>query len=89
MLAIVLQGFFMHNMKFLHFEKDVGLMSACSVLAIALNLWLNIAWAPGMGIRGIMLATVVSFGSAFLISGILVVARYVNVQQEVKAVARQ
>jgi O-antigen/teichoic acid export membrane protein len=89
MLAIVLQGFFIHNMKFLHFEKDIGMMSACSGLTIALNLWLSIAWAPGMGIRGIMLATAVSFGATFLISGILVVARYVNFQQEAKAVVRQ
>jgi O-antigen/teichoic acid export membrane protein len=89
MLAIVLQGFFMHNMKFLHFDKSVGLMSACSALTIALNLWLSILWAPEMGIRGIMLGTAVSFGATFLISGMLVVARYFNVQQGVKAVARQ
>jgi O-antigen/teichoic acid export membrane protein len=87
MLAIVLQGFFTHNMKFLHFDKSIGLMSACSALTIALNLWLSIAWAPTMGIRGIMLATAVSFGVTFLISGVLVVARYINVQQGEKAVA--
>ena len=87
MLAIVLQGFFIHNLKFLHFEKDVGMMSACSVLAIVLNLWLSILWAP-MGVRGIMLATAVSFGATFLISGILLVARYFNIRQEVKAVVR-
>lgn len=89
MIAIVLQGFFMHNMKFLHFDKSIGLMSACSALTIALNLWLSILWAPGMGLRGIMLATVASFGATFLISGVLVVARHANFQQGVKAVARQ
>lgn len=89
MLAIVLQGFFMHNLKFLHFDKSIGAMSACSALTIALNLWLSILWAPSMGVRGIMLATAVSFGVAFLISGVLIVARYVNFRQEVKAVARQ
>jgi O-antigen/teichoic acid export membrane protein len=89
MLAIVLQGFFIHNMKFLHFDKSIGVMSACSALTIALNLWLAILWAPGMGIRGIMLATAGSFGATFLISGMLVVARYVNFQQGVKAVVRQ
>jgi O-antigen/teichoic acid export membrane protein len=89
MMGIVLQGFFIHNMKFFHFEKDVGLMSACSALAIVLNLWLCIAWAPTMGIRGIMLATVVAFGATFLISGALVVARYANSQGGVKAVVRQ
>lgn len=89
MLAIILQGFFMHNMKFLHYDKSVGLMSACSALTIALNLWLSILWATEMGIRGIMLATAVSFGAAFLISGMLVVARYANFQQGVKAVVRQ
>jgi O-antigen/teichoic acid export membrane protein len=89
MLAIVLQGFFIHNLKFLHFDKSIGVMSACSALTIALNLWLAILWAPGMGIRGIMLATAVSFGATFLISGMLVVARYVNFQQGVKAVVRQ
>ena len=89
MLAVVLQGFFMHNMKFLHFEKDIGMMSACSALAIAINLWLCIAWAPTMGIPGIILAHAVAFGAIFLISGILVAARYVNLQQELKAFVRQ
>jgi O-antigen/teichoic acid export membrane protein len=88
MLAIVLQGFFMHNMKFLHFDKSIGLMSACSVLTIVLNLWLTLLWAPGLGIRGIMLATVVSFGATFLISGALVIARYVKFEGGVKAVVR-
>lgn len=88
MFAIVLQGYFMHNMKFLHFDKSIGVMSGFSALTIALNLWLSILWAPGMGIRGIMLATAVSFGAAFLLSGMLVVARYANFQQGVKAVVR-
>ena len=88
MLAILLQGFFMHNMKFLHFDKSIGVMSACSALTIALNLWLSILWAPGMGLRGIMLATAVSFGATFLISGMLVIARYGNFQERVKAVVR-
>lgn len=86
MVAIVLQGFFVHNMKYLHFDKSIGLMSACSALTIALNLWLSIAWAQSDGIRGIMLATVVSFGAAFLVSGALVLARFFNIQQGVKAV---
>jgi hypothetical protein len=34
-----------------------------------------------------MIATAVSFGATFLISGMLVVARYANIRQEVKAVA--
>ena len=88
MIAILLQGFFMHNMKFLHYDKSIGIMSAFSALTIVLNLWLSIRWAPGMGIRGIMLATAVSFGVTFLISGVVVVARYVNFQQGVKAVVR-
>jgi O-antigen/teichoic acid export membrane protein len=88
MVAIVLQGFFIHNMKFLHFEKDVGLMSACSALTIVLNLWLSIRWAPSMGIRGIMIATAVSFGATFLISGMLVVARYSNFRQGIKVFVR-
>ena len=88
MIAIVLQGFFIHNMKFLHFDKDIGLMSACSALTIVLNLWLCIRWAPTMGIRGIMIATAVSFGVTFLISGALVVARYVNFKQGFKVVVR-
>jgi O-antigen/teichoic acid export membrane protein len=88
LLAIVLQGYFTHNMKFLHFDKSIGVMSACSALTIALNIWLSILWAPTMGIRGIMLATAVSFGVTFLISGVLVFARYFGVQQGVKAVVR-
>jgi hypothetical protein len=78
----------MHNMKFLHFDKSIGMMSACSAVTIGLNLWLSILWAPGMGIRGIMLATAASFGATFLVSGMLVVARYANFQPGIKAVAR-
>lgn len=88
MIAIVLQGFFIHNMKFLHFDKDIRVMSLCSALTIALNIWLSIRWAPETGIQGIMLATIVSFGATFLISGMIVVARYVNFQKGVKAVVR-
>lgn len=87
MIAIVLQGFFMHNMKFLHFDKRIELMSAFSALTIALNIWLSIAWAPSMGIRGIMVATAVSFGAAFIISGMLVIARYANLQKGAKSLA--
>jgi O-antigen/teichoic acid export membrane protein len=89
MLAILLQAFFMHNLKFLHFDKSIGVMSACSALTIGLNIWLSIMWAPTQGVHGIMIATAVSFGAAFLVSGVLVVARYMNIQQGVKAVARQ
>jgi O-antigen/teichoic acid export membrane protein len=89
MVAIVLQGFFMHNMKFLHYDKSIGVMSACSAATIALNVWLSILWAPVYGIQGIMLAAAVSFGVTFLISGLIVVARYVNLQQGAKVVARQ
>jgi O-antigen/teichoic acid export membrane protein len=89
MLAIVLQGFFIHNMKFLHFDKSIGLMSTCSTLTIGLNIWLSIIWAPTGGVRGIMIATAVSYGVTFVLSGLLVLARYVNVQQGVKAVVRQ
>lgn len=86
MIAIVLQGYFMHNMKFLHFSKRIELMSLCSALTVGLNIWLSILWAPGMGIRGIMLATVVSFGAAFLISGALIVTQYVNLRKGAKSV---
>lgn len=86
MIAIVLQGFFIHNMKYLHFDKDISVMSLCSALTIALNICLSILWAPEMGIRGIMLATVASFGVTFLVSGMIVIARFVKVQQGVKSV---
>lgn len=86
MIAIVLQGFFVHNMKYLHYDKDIRVMSLCSALTIALNILLSVRWAPEMGIRGIMLATVVSFGTTFLISGMIVVARFINVPGGVKSV---
>jgi O-antigen/teichoic acid export membrane protein len=88
MIAILLQGFFMHNMKFLHFEKDIGLMSTFSVLTIVLNLWLSILWAPESGVRGIMFATAVSFGVTFLISGVLIIARYANFHGRAKAIVQ-
>ena len=87
MIAIVLQGFFMHNMKFLHFDKRIEMMSAFSALTIGLNIWLSIEWAQSMGIRGIMVATAVSFGAAFIISGVLVIARYANLQKGAKSLA--
>ena len=87
MIAIVLQGFFMHNMKFLHFDKRIEMMSAFSALTIGLNIWLSIVWAQSMGIRGIMVATAVSFGAAFIISGVLVIARYANLQKGAKSLA--
>lgn len=87
MIAIVLQGFFMHNMKFLHFDKRIEMMSAFSAMTIGLNIWLSIQWAPSMGIRGIMVATAVSFGAAFIISGVLVIARYANLQKGAKSLA--
>ncbi|QFT77195.1 lipopolysaccharide biosynthesis protein [Erythrobacter sp. THAF29] len=87
MIAIVLQGYFMHNMKFLHYEKRIETMSILSVLTIALNILLSILWAQTMEIRGIMLATAVSFGAAFIISGVLVVARYMNLGKGAKSVA--
>lgn len=73
MFAVLLQGFFMHNMKFLHHEKKLVLMSLCSIAALALNVWLSIAWSSSMGITGIMLATSAAFGAAFLLSGVLVI----------------
>jgi O-antigen/teichoic acid export membrane protein len=86
MIAIVLQGWFVHNLKFLHYDKRIAAMSICSALTIGLNLWLSIIWAPADGIRGIMLATVVSFGAAFLLSGMLVAARFARLHQGVKSV---
>lgn len=72
MVAILLQGFFMHNMKFLHNYQRVAVMSGCSLIAIVINLWLSIAWAPQFGVQGIMQATIVSFAVAFVVSGVLV-----------------
>ncbi|MCA0977834.1 oligosaccharide flippase family protein [Qipengyuania flava] len=86
MAAIVLQGYFMHNMKFLHFDKRIRLMSMLSVLTIALNVWLSIEWVEPWGLRGIMLATMVSFGVAFVISGCLVLARWMPSEKRGKAV---
>jgi O-antigen/teichoic acid export membrane protein len=86
MAAIVLQGFFIHNMKFLQFDKDVRVMSLCSGLTILLNIWLSIRWAPEMGVQGIMTATIYSFGVTFLISAMIVVARFMKQRDGVKAV---
>lgn len=87
MAAAVLQGFFMHNMKFLHHDKRIRVMSFCSALAIGLNLALSIAWAPSYGLKGIMIATVVAFGAAFVASGVLVVSPLFKTQTRVGNVA--
>lgn len=71
--AMLMQGFFFHNMKFLHFEKKILLMSGLSVLAIILNIWLSILWVSESGLQGIMLATIVSFGSIFILTSLMIV----------------
>ncbi|MEO0644078.1 MAG: oligosaccharide flippase family protein [Pseudomonadota bacterium] len=81
MLAILMQGYFMHNMKFLHFEKSIEMMSIFSVLTIALNYALSALWVGELGIAGILLATAVSFGAAFLISSVIVIVRYMNTRK--------
>ncbi len=81
MIAILLQGFYMHNMKFLHSYKKVITMSLCSALALVINIWLSISWAPEEGVRGIMLATIVSFAIVFVISGIITII-HVNKSNE-------
>ena len=86
--AILLQGFFMHNMKFLHFDKSIGVMSTCSALTIATNIGLSMLWAPTMGLRGIMLATAISFATTFVASTLLVAARVLKYQEGVKSVVR-
>ena len=82
MIAIILQGFFMHNMKFLHNYKKVAIMSACSLIAIICNLWLSIAWVSEFGIKGVMQATTVSFATAFVISSILVIAQLMQTNKK-------
>ncbi|MEM9280030.1 MAG: hypothetical protein AAGA76_15800, partial [Pseudomonadota bacterium] len=82
MIAILMQGFFFHNMKFLHFEKSIIVMSIVSALALAMNLWLSILWAPESGVKGIMIATIVSFGVTFLLSGLIIAARFGRSPQE-------
>jgi len=82
MIAILLQGFFMHNMKFLHNDRRVSVMSLCSLLAIGLNIWLSMAWAAEYGIKGIMQATIISFGTAFVVSGVLVIIHLTQSSQK-------
>lgn len=78
MLAILLQGFFMHNMKFLHHDKRILLMSLLSFFALGLNAVLSVSWVSSMGVAGIMIATAVSFGAAFLLSGALLVSTHLH-----------
>ena len=76
-IAMLMQAFFFHNMKFLHYEKKIFIMSGVSVLAIILNIWLSILWVPEDGLKGIMLATIVSFGGTFLLTSLMIVGNYV------------
>ena len=89
MPAIVLQGYFMHNMKFLHYEKRVAMMSASSIATILLCLGLTMRWAQTMGIEGIMLAWAVSFGAAFFMTGVFVLLRHIKFGQGARVVAEQ
>ncbi|MEO0909297.1 MAG: oligosaccharide flippase family protein [Pseudomonadota bacterium] len=82
MIAIVLQGFFFHNMKFLHYEKSIFVMSTVSALALCLNLGLSILWAPESGVRGIMIATAVSFGVTFFLTGVIIAFRFARLRYQ-------
>ncbi|MCJ8190771.1 lipopolysaccharide biosynthesis protein [Sphingomicrobium aestuariivivum] len=84
--AILLQGFFMHNMKFLHYDKSIGVMSACSAIVIVLNLILSMQWASSLGLRGIMLATALSFAVVFAASAVMVGYRLYRVAKVKKGV---
>ena len=81
MIAIVMQGFFFHNMKFLHYEKSIVVMSSISAMALALNAWLSVQWASD-GVQGIMAATIVSFAVTFLLSGLIIVVRMLRAKSE-------
>jgi O-antigen/teichoic acid export membrane protein len=87
MIAILLQGFYMHNMKFLHSYKKVNVMSLCSALALAINLWLSISWAPEFGVKGIMQATMVSFAVVFVLSGIITLMHVVKENKKADTIA--
>ncbi|MEO1731345.1 MAG: oligosaccharide flippase family protein [Pseudomonadota bacterium] len=87
MLAIVMQGYFIHNMKFLHFDKSIEMMSACSLLTIAINLSASTLLLPNFGIAGIMLGTAFSFGAAFIISGAIIIVRHSNRQKGATSLA--
>lgn len=67
--AFVMQGYFLHNQAFLLFKKKAIMMSICSFFCIILNFILSYLWALSYGVKGVIIATAVSyFTSSLLIS---------------------
>ena len=71
-LAFVMQGYFLHNQAFLLFNKNTIIMSICSLFCIVLNIMLSYIWSLSYGIKGVIVATAVSYFVASLLSSFFV-----------------
>ncbi len=74
--AFVMQGYFLHNQAFLLFKKNAILMSVCSFFCIILNIILSYLWALSYGVKGVIIATSVSYLVSSLLIGLFVLYVY-------------
>ena len=70
-LAAVAQGYFFHNQGFLHHAKRTQAMSTCTIVAIVLNIVFDYVLIKQYGTIGIAYATVLAYGGAALLNGLL------------------
>lgn len=78
--AIVMQGYFFHNQAFLLFKKYAIIISACSFLCIVLNIILSYLWSLSYGVKGVIVATTVSYFVSALLSGFFIFYAFRNVK---------
>ncbi|MEZ5692066.1 MAG: oligosaccharide flippase family protein [Rickettsiales bacterium] len=70
-IAAVIQGYFTYNQGFLHFAKKTNIMSLCSAVAIISNIIFDYIFIIKYGTVGIAYATIVAYGCAAIVSGIM------------------
>jgi len=70
-LGVTLEGFYFHNLAWLHAQKSVGTISTLSYTVIILDLCLALIVIPYYGGIGAAQATVISYLIVFVISSII------------------
>lgn len=78
--AVVMQGYFLHNQAFLLFKKYAVIISSCSFLCVILNIVLSYLWALSYGVKGVIVATAVSYLVSAIISCFFILFAYRNVK---------
>ncbi len=78
--AVVMQGYFLHNQAFLLFKKYAVIISSCSFLCVVMNIALSYFWALSYGVKGVIVATAVSYLVSAIISCCFILYAYRNIK---------